>query len=106
MECETQYIHMKVNFLQQDIYDGILDSGCFVFCFHSPKLWFLMEYIVNDNFELIRIGRSDFLTVMLVNLQIFWDLTLCHWLKSAWCYQKLSFLHPHGQAVQEEYKLV
>jgi len=80
-------LHIKMLFL--------VSVYCLAFCCHSPELWSLPQdkklkiIIVNDDFELIWIGRSDILTVMLVKFQVFWDVILCHWLKSAWCIKRL-----------------
>jgi len=34
-------------------------------------------------------------------IQVFWDVTLCHWISSSWCFEQSQCLHVQGLAVQE-----
>jgi hypothetical protein len=41
----------------------------------------------------------EFLIVMLLMFELFWNVTLCCWVSSSQCFQGLYCPHPHGQTV-------
>jgi hypothetical protein len=49
--------------------------------------------------------RTEVLTVVLLKIWVFWDVTVCHWASNSWCLEEPWCLHLQGQAVQVSLKM-
>jgi len=59
------------------------------------------EFIIYVNTALCFV-RSEVLTAVLLKIQVFWDVMLCHWIFGTCCLSGTCDLHMQSQALKEE----